>query len=234
MGINYSPKIVTDGLVLCLDAANPLSYPGTGNIWYDLSGNNLNAIKYGSPSFGLLNSSHCWRFTANGQYFNTNTSMVDYLNGSNLTLESFIYPETDVATGDRGTIIVNTSFTGYYGFYQSLNKSNRKQSNYWYGKTLPGYHELGSAMINNSWYHLVSIWDGSVGKLYQFLNMTKTVVNTVGTNANTAPYITIGQEQSATGRQFAGGISLIRIYNRALTDDQVQQNYLATKGRFGL
>ena len=38
MGINYSPKIVTDGLVLCLDAANPLSYPGSGSTWNDLSG----------------------------------------------------------------------------------------------------------------------------------------------------------------------------------------------------
>jgi hypothetical protein len=37
MAFNYSPKIVTDGLVLYLDAANPRSYPGTGTTWYDLS-----------------------------------------------------------------------------------------------------------------------------------------------------------------------------------------------------
>jgi hypothetical protein len=40
MGINYSPRIVTDGLVLCLDAGNSKSYPGSGGTWYDLSGNN--------------------------------------------------------------------------------------------------------------------------------------------------------------------------------------------------
>ena len=40
--ISYSPHIVTDGLVLCLDAANPRSYPGSGTTWYDLSGNGYN------------------------------------------------------------------------------------------------------------------------------------------------------------------------------------------------
>jgi hypothetical protein len=39
MGINYNPKIVTNGLVLCLDAANTKSYPGSGTTWTDLSGN---------------------------------------------------------------------------------------------------------------------------------------------------------------------------------------------------
>ena len=39
MAFHYSPKLVTDGLVLALDASNPKSYPGTGTTWYDLSGN---------------------------------------------------------------------------------------------------------------------------------------------------------------------------------------------------
>ena len=42
MGLSHSPSITTDGLVLCLDAANPRSYPGSGNTWLDLSGYNKN------------------------------------------------------------------------------------------------------------------------------------------------------------------------------------------------
>ena len=38
MGTNYNPQIVTSGLVLALDAANPKSYPGSGTAWNDLSG----------------------------------------------------------------------------------------------------------------------------------------------------------------------------------------------------
>ena len=43
MALRHSPKIVTDGLVLALDAANTRSYPGSGSTWFDLSGNNHNA-----------------------------------------------------------------------------------------------------------------------------------------------------------------------------------------------
>ena len=51
MGINYSPKIVTDGLVLCLDAANPLSYTSCDSIWRDLSGNGNNGTLLGGPNY---------------------------------------------------------------------------------------------------------------------------------------------------------------------------------------
>ena len=48
MSLNHSPSIVTDGLVLCLDAANKRSYPGTGTAWTDLKGvNNGSLDKYG-------------------------------------------------------------------------------------------------------------------------------------------------------------------------------------------
>jgi hypothetical protein len=42
MAISYNPRIVTDGLVLALDAGNPKSYPGSGTTWTDLSGNGNN------------------------------------------------------------------------------------------------------------------------------------------------------------------------------------------------
>jgi hypothetical protein len=48
MAHHHSPKIVTDGLVLMLDAANPKSYPGSGTTWYDLSGNNFDFTLDGS------------------------------------------------------------------------------------------------------------------------------------------------------------------------------------------
>ena len=51
MAFSRGPKIVTDGLVLYLDAANPKSYPGTGNVWNDLSGNGNDAILINSPTY---------------------------------------------------------------------------------------------------------------------------------------------------------------------------------------
>ena len=60
MSLNHGGKpIVTDGLVLCLDAANPKSYPGSGTTWTDLSGNGnngtlVNGVGYNSDNGGSL------------------------------------------------------------------------------------------------------------------------------------------------------------------------------------
>ena len=55
MGISYNPRIVTDGLVLCLDAANKRSYPGAGTTWSDLTKNNHNGTLVNNASFNSGN-----------------------------------------------------------------------------------------------------------------------------------------------------------------------------------
>jgi hypothetical protein len=65
MALNYGPSIVKDGLVLALNAADVNSYPGSGNTWYDVSGNGNNATKNGNaanPTWfnDANNQSHRW------------------------------------------------------------------------------------------------------------------------------------------------------------------------------
>ena len=55
MGFATGPKIVTDGLVLALDAASPRSYPGTGTTWYDLTANSLDATLYNGVAYSTDN-----------------------------------------------------------------------------------------------------------------------------------------------------------------------------------
>ena len=50
MATSYSPKIVTDGLVVCLDAGDKNSYPGSGATWSDVSGNGNDFTLYNSPT----------------------------------------------------------------------------------------------------------------------------------------------------------------------------------------
>ena len=54
MGLGHSPRIVTDGLVLCVDAANARSYPGTGTTWTDLKGS-INGTLANNASFDAEN-----------------------------------------------------------------------------------------------------------------------------------------------------------------------------------
>ena len=55
MACNAGPDIIEDGLVLCLDAGNKLSYPGTGSVWYDISGNGNHFNLYNVPTFDTDN-----------------------------------------------------------------------------------------------------------------------------------------------------------------------------------
>ena len=58
MGTNYSPRIVTDGLMLCLDAGDPKSYNGSGTTWTDRSGRGNNGTLGGDVGFSSNNGGY--------------------------------------------------------------------------------------------------------------------------------------------------------------------------------
>ena len=83
MGINYNPSIATNGLVLCLDAANPKSYPGTGTAWTNLTGLGNNGTLVNSPTYSGANSGS-FLFDGTNDYIIANTQS---LNNAPYTLE---------------------------------------------------------------------------------------------------------------------------------------------------
>jgi len=69
MATRYSPAIVTSGLVLCLDAANRKSYPGSGTTWSDLSGNGNDVYASTTISLAQFGTAVAFNFDAVGKYF---------------------------------------------------------------------------------------------------------------------------------------------------------------------
>lgn len=187
-------------------------------------------IKFGGdthPDYTTLGGADCFRFnsTSGGQFFETTSGVFTY-NGNTLTLEAWIYPEAEVTSGDRGCIM---RILGDNYAYLSWNKSNRKLSNYHYAASPSGYHETGAAMARNAWHHVVGVWNGT--QLHQWTDGVKTSVSTTSSTTNLYG-VEMGEE--GAGRQFSGGIAQARVYNRALTDAEVLDNFNATKGKFGL
>ena len=76
MAFSYSPKIVTDGLVLYLDAANNRSYPGSGTTWTDLSRGGNNGTLTNGPTFNGANGGSI--------VFDGTNDFIDCGNASNL------------------------------------------------------------------------------------------------------------------------------------------------------
>ena len=238
MGIFRGPKLIIDhSLLVNLDASAPRSAPDSSSGWTNIvdgGGSTQTNAKTGSPSLTTLGGVRTWRFTADGQYFESNlvgASNQPYLNA---TVEAWIYPEDEVTSGDRGTVL---RLNGNRSLYMSWNKSNRKLSTYWYSHATNGYHETGAAMERNQWHHICSVHRYSSDLVDQYTNGVKTTAT--GTQADSTTYssvnpgqaVEIGRESS--GRQFAGGICIVRIYNRALSDAEVINNYNALCPRFG-
>ena len=86
MGINYNPKIVTDGLVLCYDAANDRSYPNTGTTWTDLAGSNNGTLTNG-PTFDTTNGGS---IVFDGTNDRISIPIGDLPSGANRTLEAVV------------------------------------------------------------------------------------------------------------------------------------------------
>ena len=229
MGFYRGPNIVTENLAISLDAASTRSYPGTGTVWYDLSGNNIDFGSSGSPTLTTLGGATCFEFNQDGDRF-TASGIPSTVNSNTTqrTLEVWIYPAaSEVTSGDRGTVIL---LNGGSGNYMSALKSNAQLSSYWYGHSPAGYFQAAPAPSRSNWHHWCTVWTGS--ELKQWQDGTKyTNSNVTGTSTRNTAMI-IGRESS--GRQFAGGLAVIRVYNGALTDAQVEQNFNAQKSRFGL
>jgi hypothetical protein len=226
MSVSYGSSIATSGLIFYVDAANIKSAPGTSN-WIDLSGYNSTLSVVGSPTLTTLGSAKCYRFTAAGQRF-TGTLLAPQPTTS-MTIETWIYPETEVQADDRGCLLL---LSGADAGYMSWNKSSRQMSNYWYSHPSDGYWETGAAVSLNTWNSFTAVWNNATSSIHQWTNGTKTTGSSTVGNAATGSGIQIGQE--GTTRQFAGGIALMKVYNRALSDDEVRQNYTAMRGRFGI
>ena len=218
MGISRGPKIVSSGLVLCLDAANKVSYPGSGTVWRDLSGNNNTSTLINGPTFSTANLGSI--------VFDGTDDYVNCGNGASLKLTS-------------GTVTVWMKTTSTAVAYQGIVVKALNYGIYNYGGNLLLY-DWGADTNRNSG---ISISDGN----WRFItlnfasnsaNNAKVYINGVlvytTTMYKTSDDYSLGISTGNSGAQlFPGTIGSVQIYNRELTATEILQNYNATKGRFG-
>ena len=246
MSMQTGPKIITDGLVLALDAADLGSYPGAGTAWYDLTGNGNNGtINLGeyvsSPEGGYLrNVNNTSSLFYVGISNSTSISNTFSVTTGGWTIEeiiwtnSVVYPEADA--GGVGSI--NAGFTGFdwnhgitntsFRFGQSSNSSGTYQDD--------GTFVVGSPYNSlNAWRIRTIIWNrgSNLNSLYingTFINSLSTT-NTSGMAIYDGGGIVFG---ALYGWNHYGRRAAIKIYNRVLSATEVLQNYKALKPRFKL
>jgi hypothetical protein len=235
--IHGPQPIVTNGLVLALDAANQKSYVSGSTIWNDLSGFNNNGTLVNGPTFSSVNNGSIV-FDGSSQYVTfTYSSNVAFLNRAPYTLEVFAraqsissYPgfinrESNPGSGRDGYNLIYTEVGVPAGQVDIVTERFTAPS----GK-LNATNRVSTTSFFNNWHHIVSIYDGSNLSLYYdgiFINSS----SSTGNITNTSKALEIA---TRSGDGYKGNLSVARIYNRALSAAEILQNYNSLKSRFNL
>jgi len=222
MSNRYGPRIVTDGLVCCLDAADRNSYPGSGTTLYDLSGSGYNASLVNGAAYNTSNGGTI-KFDGSNDFANLSIPITF----SQITMMFFVKYNV---IGSRWNMILDTFRNGNVHKFTFHSTGGSTQTN----MAIIGLNTstlIRSNLTTNQWYCFGATYNGSTFTGYSD-GISTNSCSATGT-INLTNTIGIGARYGGGGFQNAYFPSLW-VYNRALSADEMLQNYNATKGRFGL
>jgi hypothetical protein len=236
MGYFHSPRIVTNGLVLYLDAGNRKSYPGAGTVWRDLSGNGNNGTLTNGPTFNSANGGGIV-FDGVNDYVRI-PNAINFIPSQNITILGWQYlvkrDSTFIMCSDG---LGNNEILIYNGWDSLISRKIGVAFNAPTGTS--SWLLSNTEPSLNTWMYIAVTRESNTVSLY--INGQLETVNTQAgliIPGNTAPLL-IGVDvdsgdEGSLGNWFNGNIPQILIYNRALSTTEILQNFNATKGRYDL
>ena len=228
MAIFYNPRIVTDGLVLALDAGNTKSYPGSGTTWTDLSGRGNTGTLTNGPTYSSANSGSIV-FDGNNQYINCGTSL---LPAGDISVFTWIYP---TSFNNEWNIICTKWFNpNGSDFHWALksstaNGTNLRQNLY----TTSNSDIYGTTSFSTNTWHYVGFTLVNGGTLTFYKNG---VADGTSSSVSRTPQSSTLQINDDRVVQYGlvGRIPQVSIYNRVLSAAEISQNFNALRGRYGI
>jgi hypothetical protein len=234
---HHKGNIVTDGLVLCVDAGNIVSYESGSTITYNLSSStsapnggtlsvNLNGTLTNGTSFNGDNGGS-WVFDGVDDYVDCGNILFNDINTVTISIwvniPSFINSNSIISKGAQGEGS-NTTFAAW--IISSSGVRNR-----FFNSTGTGSYVDITSLSPNTWYNLTWTYNGSVITSYTNSIIRETASLSGSLKTNTNP-LRIGRD--IYGNNTAMTCASTQIYNRALSATEVQQNFNAQRSRFGL
>ncbi len=226
------PKIITSGCVLSLDAADKLSYKGSGTTWKDLSGNNNTGTLTNGPSFSGTNSG-CIVFDGTDDYVNCGND--SSLNPSNGISVSVWVKFTSTINNTRQMMVEKhtTNASGWW-FAGENNKI------VWLVMGTSGGEKMidltnNTSIISGTIYNIVGTYDGTGSTLKLYVNGRDdggTITGGGSGLSSSSNSLIIGKQHNWGNGPSSITIFNTLIYNRALSATEILNNYNATKSRF--
>jgi hypothetical protein len=238
MSYNSGGRIVSDGLVMYLDAANRKSFVSGSSVWRDLSNNSRSGSLLNQPAFSSINGGVI-------SFDGTDDVVSGSINGDiftgSFTQTAWIYKlnANQIWQGVFNNSSPATNYAYHVGFGQGTATAPYNSV---------GVHQLGVAesgvWLNisthiNKWLYIVVTKSGSTLNIYCYkdgslLQTSGTITWNGGNFAKTNNY-QVGRIWAGTGVvPFQGYIPQIAVYSRTLSATEILNNYNVTKKRFGL
>jgi hypothetical protein len=237
MSVAYNASVVTSGLVLCIDAGNPRSYPGTGTTWYDVSGNsnNFNIVA------AAYNSSGSKYMDFNGSYgLAKNTTDISLSDATGVTYCA-------VTRIKNSTAEWRTLTRSYVNDHQVIIQASGWQIGT-YDNDSVGFLDSGFSQQSlpnygtSNWVMMYWRWQASSPYYQLSYNDTPGTIRGSITSANAKynrGFGAIGGYHNGTlppadGSQYWGDIAYFSTYQKYLSDAELSQNFNALRGRYSI
>jgi len=231
---NYvRPTIVTGSLLINLDASYSTSYPGSGSIWYDLSGNAANATLYNSPTFSQTDGQGSFSFNSIDQYDatvsdstgkDTDSFTLTAWGKNNSGGPNVMAIRGNDGYGDGWSMLVGTDGTGHSQGYIVTTSAGAAS-----------YGSSGTISLSETaWRYIALTWDTGSGNLILYTNgaFDKIVASTTTRALRSSA---IGELSNVNDTSYYGvSVGATAIYNRVLSASEILTNYNNTKAKYGL
>jgi len=228
-----TPPIVTNGLWIFSDFTNPMSYSGTGTVVNDLvkTGNTGSLIN--SPTFVQDGFTKYLAFNGTNSYLqypnalsgsNTaNWSWGGWVNHGTAVAEDHFFGRGQDGAGAGQNVLVGTNTSRpFVGVVTTVPSTTQISA-----------IDTRTTYLANTWYHVFGTWQAGVAlKIYvNGVMKTRTATTTTVLRSSTTGWLVASASTTAFYNNYN---AMVMVYNRLLTDQEVLQNYNATKSRFGL
>ena len=237
MALAHSPRIVRDSLILYVDAANPKSYPGSGTTWKDLSGRGHHMTLNNEPTFNS-------NFGGYLDFDGTNdsaTAEIGNLAGTTKDATMSIWMDGDYGSSDHKGIIGFRQSANNSGFF-ILRLTGTNDTLEMRLANSGGQFDVKNAANNNPtvntriWCNLCLTYSNSNTLITGYYNGKKLGSTTTNATAFQSGMKTFSIAKSSHANSFFSNMkaSSAMLYEKCLSTSEVQQNYNAMKGRFGI
>jgi hypothetical protein len=227
MAAGYNPSIVSDGLVFFIDPANTRCYSGSGNTVNGLISGSSGTLVNGTGFSSLNNGS--FLFDGTNDYINTN----QYSSSVGLTSSDFsICLWTKIVDNNQFNAFVSRTSSNVPAPFDMYTHTADRKMRILLGNSLSWTTLNSNAQLPLDWTYLVFTLSSSLMSVYYnaALDNSGTLTATRIESAN--PIIIGSRDDNFT--HMKGNISQVKIYNKALSQQEILQNFNATRFRYGI